>query len=151
MRPEQSRPGSWRRPEPGPRALQWPERGGRRLDKRRGERESSHNSRNSSAEPERKRKRCDIVTCNTFVIGVLQLGQFGTFQEAVHQLLSDIRPDGQEGAPGDYDLIAQLEQLVAEHKELRDTVKCLGSSLQQLEQGFRSGYSDTLAILHTKA
>ena len=54
-------------------------------------------------------------------------------------------------APNDYNLMAQLECLVADYKELKDTVKCLGSSLQQLEQGFKSGYSDALTILQTKA
>ena len=82
--------------------------------------------------------------------------QFGTFKAAVKKLLSSSRGDGamEEGkgeTPSDYDLMAQLEQLVADHKELRDMVKCLGSSLQQLEQGFKTGYSDTLTILQTKA
>lgn len=82
--------------------------------------------------------------------------QFSTFRTAVERLLSDIAIDGAAGeakgeTPSDYDLIAQLERLAADHKELRNTVKCLGSSLQQLEQGFKAGYSDTLTILQTKA
>ena len=82
--------------------------------------------------------------------------QFNKFQEAVQRLVSDARADSgsggaTEGAPSNYTLIARLELLVAEHKELRDTVQCLGPSLQQLEQGFRTGYSDTIAILQTRA
>lgn len=82
--------------------------------------------------------------------------QFSTFRTAVQRLLSDVPIDSAAGeakgeTPNDYDLIAQLEHLVADHKELRNTVKCLGSSLQQLEQGFKAGYSDTLTILQTKA
>jgi chromosome segregation ATPase len=83
--------------------------------------------------------------------------KFNKFQEAVQRLVSDARADSgsgdgaTEGAPSNYTLIARLELLVAEHKELRDTVQCLGPSLQQLEQGFRTGYSDTIAILQTRA
>lgn len=82
--------------------------------------------------------------------------QFDKFQEAVQRLVSDARADsklgdGKEDAPTNYNLIARLELLVAEHKDLRDTVQCLGPSLQQLEQGFRTGYSDTMAILQTRA
>lgn len=78
--------------------------------------------------------------------------QFSTFRTATQRLLADIAIDGAAGeTPSDYDLIAQLEHLVADYKELRNTVKCLGSSLQQLEQGFKAGYSDTLTILQTKA
>ena len=80
--------------------------------------------------------------------------QFNKFEEAVQRLMSEARADSASGdgdAPSNYNLIARLELLVAEHKELRDTVQCLGPSLQQLEQGFRSGYSDTMAILQTRA
>lgn len=82
--------------------------------------------------------------------------QFSTFRAATQRLLSDAGVDSAVGetkgeTPSDYDLMAQLERLVADHKELRDTVKCLGSSLQQLEQGFKTSYSDTLTILQTKA
>lgn len=83
--------------------------------------------------------------------------QLTTFQVAVQRLLSGsgidsaVAGDSNGETPSDYDLIAQLERLVADHKELQDTVKCLGSSLQQLEQGFKTGYSNTLTILQTKA
>lgn len=82
--------------------------------------------------------------------------QFSTFRTAAQRLLADVEINGAAGeakgeTPSDYDLIAQLEHLVADYKELRHTVKCLGSSLQQLEQGFKAGYSETLTILQTKA
>lgn len=76
---------------------------------------------------------------------------------AVQKLLSSSRGDSstveeaKRETPSDYDLMAQLEQLVADYRELRDMVKCLGPSLQQLEQGFKTGYSDALTILQTKA
>ena len=92
---------------------------------------------------------CNIHTCTLII-------QFSTFRTAAQRLMSDAGVGGSVGeakgeAPSDYNLMAQLECLVADYKELKDTVKCLGSSLQQLEQGFKTGYSDTLTILQTKA
>ena len=80
--------------------------------------------------------------------------QLSTFQEAAQRLLSCSGIDSGDAkgdAPSNYDLIAQLERLVADHKELQETVKCLGSSLKELEQGFKTGYTNTLTILKTKA
>ena len=76
--------------------------------------------------------------------------QLSTFHLAVQRLLAD--PDEvKEDAPTDYDLISKLENLLAANKRHEETIKCLGSSLQQLEQGFKTGYTDTLTILKTKS
>ncbi|EDO48576.1 predicted protein [Nematostella vectensis] len=49
----------------------------------------------------------------------------------------------------DYDIISRLERLVQAHHAHSITTHSLEGSLQDLENGFRSGYDDAIAILRT--
>lgn len=49
----------------------------------------------------------------------------------------------------DYEIIARLERLVQAHHAHSITTHSLEGSLQDMQEGFRNGYDDAIAILRT--
>ena len=82
--------------------------------------------------------------------------QLLTFQGAIQRVLATC-PHGTQTSRSDssgpaeelhdWEIISNLERVVAENQRLQDNARNLQASLRQLEHGFKSGYRDTLSLL----
>lgn len=84
----------------------------------------------------------------------LFLIQLLTFQGAIQRMLATYTQgtrtsDGSGTAVElrDWEVISRVERLLADNQRLQDNARNLQASLRQLEQGFKSGYHDTLSLL----
>lgn len=73
--------------------------------------------------------------------------QLCVFKTAIQQLLKTQKEEEEDNTLSDYDLLSSLEKLIGSQKRHSDNARCLEASLRQLEQGFKTGYKNTLTIL----